>query len=79
MASGEHQLCYKDVDLSAGTRMEVTDSRVTRDGLSHSEKAIRTLTGMGVPTTHTRGCLSVGVAPGTGVGIREKIRTRVQP
>ena len=59
--------------------MKLTDPRVTRDGLSRPEEAIRTLTGMGVPITHTRGCLSVGVAPGTGAGTREKIRTRVQP
>ena len=40
--------------------------------------AERGLTGMGVPITRTRGCLSVGVVPGTGAGTREKIRTRVQ-
>ena len=66
-------------DWPVSTRLKGTDRRVTRDGLSRAEQPIRTLTGMGVPITRTRGCLSVGVAPGTGAGTREKIRTRVQP
>ena len=78
-ASREARPCNMQVDLPVSTHLKVTDPRVTRDGLSGPEQAIRTLTGMGVPFTHTRGCLSVGVAPGTGAGTREKIRTRVQP